>query len=148
MFWGRKKYMKNKIIGIGICMLLITMCVVPVLGELIAPKNEDKQLQKNVTDINPLSSGTTRLKFMIAGKALRVLRTYWLHVPPSYDGSEAVPLVMVLHGSTGFSLIYPFSFFRSSWMENYSEFSKKADEKGFIVLYPNAKFDFYTWGSP
>jgi len=138
--------MKNKIVGICICMLLITTCVVPVLGEFIALKNEDKQIQKKANDINPVLSSTTHLKFMIAGKALRALHTYWLHVPPSYDGSEAVPLVIVLHGSTGFSLIYPFSFFRSSWMENYTEFSKKADEKGFIVLYPNAKFDFYTRG--
>jgi len=138
--------MKNKIIGIFVCMLLITMCVVPVMGKFIALKNEDKQLQKNANDISPVPSSNTHLKFMIAGKALRVLRTYWLHVPPSYDGSEAVPLVIVLHGATGFSLKNPLWFFRSSWMENYTEFSKKADEEGFIVLYPNAKFDFYTSG--
>jgi polyhydroxybutyrate depolymerase len=131
--------MKEKIVGISICMLLITTCAIPVMGELIT-------LKKSSNDINPLSSKTTHLKFMIAGKALRALRTYWLHVPPNYDGSEAVPLVIVLHGSTGFSLRYPLSFFCSSWMENYTEFSKKADEQGFIVVYPNAKLDFYTRG--
>ena len=124
--------MKKKIIGIFVCMLMMTTCVVPVMGELIT-------LKKSSNDINPLPSGTTSLKFMIAGKALRALRSYWLHVPPSYDGSEAVPLVIVLHGSTGFSLRYPFWFFRSSWMEEYTEFSQKADEEGFIVVYPNAK---------
>jgi len=85
------------------------MCVVPVMGKFIALKNEDKQLQKNANDISPVPSSNTHLKFMIAGKALRVLRTYWLHVPPSYDGSEAVPLVIVLHGATGFSLKNPLS---------------------------------------
>ena len=138
--------MKNKIIGIFVCMLLITTCVVPVMGEVIALKNEDKQIQKKANDINPVLSSTTHLKFMIAGKALRALRTYWLHVPPSYDRSEAVPLVIVLHGSTGFSLMAPFWFFRSSWIEEYTEFSIKADQEGFIVVYPNAKYDFYTKG--
>jgi polyhydroxybutyrate depolymerase len=138
--------MKNKIVGICICMLLITTCVIPVMGETIVLKGNEKQIRKNSNNVNSLSSSTTQLKFMIAGKALRILRTYWLHVPPSYDGSEPVPLVIVLHGSTGFSLRYPFWFFRSSWMENYTELSKKADEKGFIVLYPNAKLDFYTRG--
>jgi polyhydroxybutyrate depolymerase len=127
--------MKNKIVGIFVCLLLITTCVVPVMGELIT-------LKKSSNDINPLSSGTTSLKFMIAGNALRALRSFWLHVPPSYDGSKAIPLVIVLHGSTGFSLIYPLSFFRSSWIENYTEFSQKADKQGFIVLYPNGKYDF------
>jgi polyhydroxybutyrate depolymerase len=131
--------MKRKLIGIFVCMLLIATGVVPVMGELITVK-------RNSNDINPLASGNTSLEFMIAGNAPRVLRTYWLHVPSSYDGSEAVPLVIVLHGSTGFSLRYPFWFFRSSWMEEYTEFSMKADEEGFIAVYPNAKYDFYTRG--
>jgi len=131
--------MNKKIIGIFVCMLLITTCVVPVMGELI-------NLKKSSNDISRLASSTTSLEFMFAGKPPRNFRTYWLHVPSSYDGSEAVPLVIVLHGSTGFSLRYPFWFFRSSWMEEYTEFSIKADEEGFIVVYPNAKFDFYTRG--
>jgi polyhydroxybutyrate depolymerase len=138
--------MKNKIIGIFVCMLLMTTCVVPVMGELIILKNEEKHTQKNITDINPIPSSDTQLKFMIAGKALRVLRTYWLHVPPSYDGSKAVPLVIGLNGyfhikeeyyqnKSGF-----YWFFHQSYFENYTDFSTKADEEGFIVVYPNGKF--------
>ena len=124
--------MKNKIVGICICMLLITTCVVPVMGELIT-------LKKSSNDINQLPSKTTHLKFMIAGKAIRALHSYWIHVPPSYDGSKAVPLVIMFTGSTSFRLMYPFWFFRSSWIENYTEFSEKADEEGFITVYPNPK---------
>jgi len=119
-------------------------CVLPALGKIVAFNNEEQHIQKNNTDIDPTAASNTQLKFMIVGKALRMLRTYWLHVPTGYDGLEAVPLVIVLHGSTGFSLKYPFWFFRSSWIENYTEFSTKADEEGFIVVYPNAKLDFYT----
>lgn len=137
MFFGEDaRNMKKKILGIFVCMQLITTCVIPVMGELIT-------LKKSSNDINPLLSGATHLKFMIAGKELRALRTYWLHVSPSYDGSKAVPLVIVFHGSTLYNSRYPFSFFRSSWMENYTEFSKKANEKGFIVVYANAKLLIY-----
>jgi len=138
--------MKKKIIGSFISTLVIATCVLPAMGEFIALKNEDRCLNKSVNDNNFLPLSIIRLKFIIAGKALRVLRTYWLHVPPSYDGSEEVPLVIVLHGYTGFSLKYPFLFFRLSWMEKYTEFSKKANKEGFIAVYPNAKLDFYTHG--
>jgi len=135
--------MKNKIVGICICMLLITTCVVPVMGEFIALKNDDRCLKKSSTDINSLPSGTTRLKFMIAGKALRALRSYWLHVPPSYDGSKAVPLVIVLTGTQEYDSSHPFLFFLSCAMETYTEFSEKADEEEFIVVYANSKLLLY-----
>ncbi len=131
--------MNKKIIGILVCTLLLTTCAVSVMGELV-------NLKKSSNYIDPLSSSTTSLEFMFAGKPPRNFRSYWLHVSSSYDGSEAVPLVIVLHGSTGFSLKYPFWFFRSSWMEKYTEFSMKADDVGFIVVYPNAKFDFQSHG--
>jgi polyhydroxybutyrate depolymerase len=117
------------------------------MGEFIVLENEEKQFQKNATHVSSAPSGTTQFKFMIAGKALRVLRTYWLHVPPSYDGSHAVPLVIVLHMYTWFGEKQYwnqsgglFWFFRSCLQDNISEFCKKADEKGFIVVYPNGKF--------
>ena len=54
-------------------------------------------------------------------------RSYILHVPPSYSGEEPVPLVLVIHGYTG----------TASDMEEWTHMSEKADEKGFIVAYPN-----------
>ena len=79
---------------------------------------------------------------MLAGNALRCIRSYWLHVPSGYDGSEPVPLVFVLHGSAKLYFPYWFHFLRGSWIEEYTNFSSKSDEEGFIVIYPNSKFIF------
>jgi polyhydroxybutyrate depolymerase len=53
-------------------------------------------------------------------------RTYFLHVPPSYDGRTSVPLVIVLHGYTQTPLD----------IEAMTRFSAKSDKEGFIVAYP------------
>lgn len=53
-------------------------------------------------------------------------RTYRLHVPPSYSGASAVPLVVNMHGATS----------NATTQELYSGFSAKADAEGFIVVYP------------
>ncbi len=54
-------------------------------------------------------------------------RTYILHVPGSYNGDKAAPLVLDFHGGGGNA---------NSQMRT-SEFNKLADEKGFFVAYPN-----------
>ena len=53
-------------------------------------------------------------------------RIYYVHVPSSYDGTKPVPLVIVLHGYTG----------NARGIESLTGFSAKADEEGFIVVYP------------
>ena len=53
-------------------------------------------------------------------------RFYEMHVPASYDGSKAVPLVLVFHGGGG----YPASVRFESGMD------KTSDKNGFIVVYP------------
>ena len=55
------------------------------------------------------------------------LRSYRLHVPPSYTGSDAVPLVLSFHGLT----------LNATFQEAYSAFSARADQPdgGFIVVY-------------
>jgi len=55
-------------------------------------------------------------------------REYILHVPPSYNGSSAVPLVLNLHGSGLFA-----------WQQKfYSDLAAKADEAGFVLVMPQA----------
>jgi polyhydroxybutyrate depolymerase len=53
-------------------------------------------------------------------------RTYVVHVPASYDGSQAVPLVLVLHGSGGSAEI----------ANRISAMSAKSDTAGFLAVYP------------
>ena len=53
-------------------------------------------------------------------------RTFLLHVPPSYTGQSAVPLVLDLHGLGS----------NSSQQAGLSGFRSKSDEAGFIVAWP------------
>ncbi len=54
-------------------------------------------------------------------------RTYILHVPPSYNERHPVPLVISLHGGGG----------NAGHQRRVSDFNRLADDKGFIVVYPN-----------
>lgn len=54
-------------------------------------------------------------------------RTYVVHVPASYDGSQSVALVLDLHGGGG----------NANTQMRTSGFSQLADDQGFIVVYPN-----------
>jgi polyhydroxybutyrate depolymerase len=54
-------------------------------------------------------------------------RSYILHLPPSYNGGDEMPLVVVLHGGGG----------NAKNIEEVTSFSTKADEEGFIVVYPD-----------
>lgn len=54
-------------------------------------------------------------------------RKYLVHLPPSYDPSVKMPLVVVLHGGGG-DIGFAVRMF---------QFNAKADQEGFIVAYPN-----------
>jgi polyhydroxybutyrate depolymerase len=68
-------------------------------------------------------------------------RTYYVHTPPGYDGSEKIPLVMVLHGGGG----------NAESAEKMSGMSDKADAVNFLVVYPDGTGGvgdhFHTWNS-
>lgn len=53
-------------------------------------------------------------------------RTYLLHIPPGYDGTKPVPLVIVLHGATE----------TLGSIEGLTGMTAKSDAEGFIVVYP------------
>jgi polyhydroxybutyrate depolymerase len=54
-------------------------------------------------------------------------RAYRLHIPPQYNATRVLPLVFVLHGGAG----------TGAQIERYSGFSRVADEKGFVIAYPD-----------
>ncbi|HEY1067567.1 MAG TPA: PHB depolymerase family esterase [Pirellulales bacterium] len=62
-----------------------------------------------------------------------VERAYRLVVPKSLDLNKPAPLVFAYHG-LGDS---------KDWMPWHSKLSKLADEKGFILVYPNARYRFW-----
>lgn len=56
-------------------------------------------------------------------------RTYLIHIPPSYDLSKSVPLLIALHGGGGTG--------QNMVKLTRGGFDKISDAKGFIVVYPN-----------
>jgi polyhydroxybutyrate depolymerase len=64
-------------------------------------------------------------------------RTYLLHVPPQYDGTKALPLVMFFHGGMGTA---------KHGEKNYG-WSEKADKEGFFVVYANGTGSIQTWNA-
>jgi polyhydroxybutyrate depolymerase len=70
-----------------------------------------------------------------------VQREYLLHVPPGYDGSTAVPLILNFHGYTS----------NMSQQELFSAMDAKSDAAGFVVAYPNGlanpTTNFQSWNA-
>jgi polyhydroxybutyrate depolymerase len=60
-------------------------------------------------------------------------REYEVHVPPTYEPSQPAPVVLVFHGAP-----------RGVGMRVITGFDEKADEEGFIVVYPRA-WDSREW---
>jgi polyhydroxybutyrate depolymerase len=54
-------------------------------------------------------------------------RSYFVHIPPKYDANKPTPVVLVLHGAGTNGSI-------TVW---FTGMSKKADDAGFLAVYPN-----------
>jgi polyhydroxybutyrate depolymerase len=66
-----------------------------------------------------------------------VMRSYELHVPPSYDGTTPLPLVLSFHGYTSTGLA----------QEESTEMNDLADREGFVVAYPNGLYNSWNAGT-
>jgi polyhydroxybutyrate depolymerase len=73
---------------------------------------------------NRLGPGSHTLSLTMDG----LERTYIVHVPPSYDSKTRSPLVIMLHGGGGNAKA---AMWETGWTE-------KADNAGFLVVFPNA----------
>ncbi|MEX2143163.1 MAG: PHB depolymerase family esterase [Anaerolineales bacterium] len=64
-----------------------------------------------------------------------------VHIPPGYDGSVQLPLLIVLHGGAG----------SGQQIQRHSQMDADADEYGFVVAYPNGsgrlQDDLLTWNT-
>jgi polyhydroxybutyrate depolymerase len=54
-------------------------------------------------------------------------RSYLVHVPPNYDSAKPAPVVLIFHGA-GMNAVL---------MQGFSGLNSKADEAGFVAVYPN-----------
>jgi polyhydroxybutyrate depolymerase len=76
-----------------------------------------------VSAVSYIATNHSNGSFVSAGTE----RDYVLYVPPSYDGTKDVPLVMSFHGAGGFAAA----------QRRTSGWNQIADREGFIVVYPS-----------
>src|ERR1700681_977364 len=64
-------------------------------------------------------------------------RTYVVHVPKGHDQKTPMPVILALHGAT----------MNGPMMAWFSGLNRKADEAGFIAVYPNGtgKHSSFIW---
>jgi polyhydroxybutyrate depolymerase len=100
----------------------IAIVVAAGVGALMIARGQDDRETPSTT-LAPPPPGTD---VPIALRSGDIDRTYVVHVPASYDGSRAVPLVLVLHGSGG----------DAEEAARISGMSAKSDAEGFLAVYP------------
>ncbi len=111
--------MNRKILFIVIALIVLAACDRPLRGRSIpltstsAPQQNQSSARTGSFEGTLTSSGMTR--------------HYLLHIPPSYQGSNAAPLIINFHGYNS----------NSQQEENLTGMSAKADREGFIVVYPD-----------
>lgn len=84
---------------------------------------------------DPLGPGDHHRKLTVHGRE----RTYLVHIPKKYDPLKPTPLVLALHGAA----------MDGPMMVWFSGLNRKADDAGFIVVYPSGTGvgPFRTWNA-
>lgn len=80
-----------------------------------------------------LTSWSAEPQGLAAGDHLRTVevagqsRSYLVHLPPTYDAAHPAPVVLIFHGAG----------MNARRMQQFSGLNAKADEAGFVAVYPN-----------
>src|SRR5262245_17279119 len=74
-------------------------------------------------DFDKLLAGDHRRTLTVGGRE----RDYIVHVPAGLEGKKAAPVVLALHGGLS----------NASQMMHFCGLNEKADQAGFIAVYPN-----------
>lgn len=91
--------------------------------------------QQQVPQKFPSAPGSYELSLTVGAR----VRSYLLHIPPSYDGVSRVPLVLIFHGYGSGGTIQA--------IEGASNMTQKADQEGFIVVYPQGTGGTPSWNA-
>lgn len=95
---------------------------------------------------HPKSTSTGIIQALEAGDYGREVpgwpnRPYDLHIPPQYNPSQPVPVILVLHGGGGNSRAAAKLTCPNGNLEDPKCFNNLADREGFIVVYPNGNIN-------
>lgn len=127
---------KKKIrVVIVLAVAIATIAIASAISVRIYPKSTNPSSTSGSIVTSTLSMGSLYYQ--------RMKRTYWIHVPSSYDGLHQVPLVLGLHGAGGDG----FDFILGTGWVNLSE------KNGFIAVCPTGslryaygfKWNIYNW---
>ncbi len=113
--------MRERTLGIGSVAVLGLACLIDASCGGSSATQPTPQSSCG-TDSAPLAPGTSAGSLLVDGSC----REYLVHLPPGHDASRPTPLVVAMHGYTG----YPSEF------ESNSGLSRTADAEGFVVAYP------------
>jgi polyhydroxybutyrate depolymerase len=117
-------------LGIGALFVALTLAATACAR----PSRQESQLPSTAAAISSAASlapGDTIETTVSGGQT----RAYRLHVPPSYQPGKAWPLVISLHGFSS----------NGTQQEHFSKMSLKADQAGFIAVYPEGLGDPQAW---
>ncbi len=90
-------------------------------------------LASSAAQATPLSPGEYRRSLTIA----ETNRTYRVYVPRGYDATRPTPVVLVFHGAAS----------NARQMMHFTGLNAKADEAGFLAVYPNGTGLVPTWNA-
>lgn len=111
-------------------LLFVGMTALLSFGQERPPKEAPPK-----ANTDPLGPGDHTRTLMLGQQK----RTYLVHVPRGYDSKKPTPVVLALHGAA----------MNGPMMVWFSGLNKKADESGFIVVYPSGAGtgSFLTWNA-
>lgn len=122
-------YLKfSAILGRGLMMAL----VISFVGFVFVNSSLCEPFQHLREKVNTGLESGQNLRFKVEHQGLE--RLYKVHLPASYNGKTALPLIVVMHGGGG-NMEY------QSSERNYGLISK-SEEEGFIVVFPNGTSRF------
>lgn len=84
---------------------------------------EESSPQKNTATQERLAAGDHQRTLVVDD----LERTAIVHIPPTYSPEKPIPVVLAIHGYA----------MRATAMIGFSGLNETADEKGFVVVYPN-----------
>ena len=112
-------------------MRLVCFCVLIAVASVLASCGDSGSGEGDASepvlsagcDSGSVDQSVEHVDLQFGGEA----RSYELHVPPSYDGGDPVPLLLNFHGFTS----------NGPQQAAFSDMNATADERGAIVAYPN-----------